>query len=120
MTAIEHEISDDEYEQMLNDIYPEDVSVCGYKHSQGTLLKEIDPIAFQCGKSDEMKWECSECGNVYDEEDEAEECWKTCQDVVECNHCGETILEEKAFHNTDTGEFFCSMHCDNLAQLSSD
>lgn len=54
-TAIEEYIeehnTEEAYEQSLNDNYPP-VSVCGYERDQGTLLREIDPIAFRCGVSD--------------------------------------------------------------------
>lgn len=73
MTAVEHEYTDDEWIEYLDEIYPE-VNVCGYYYSSGYLLKLIDPIAFDIGKSDAMRWECSECGKVYDEEDNAENC----------------------------------------------
>jgi hypothetical protein len=73
MSAVEHEISDEEYMEMLDDIYPE-IDVCGYKYPAGQVLKEVDPIAFDCGKSDLMQWECSKCCTVYDEESEAEDC----------------------------------------------
>jgi hypothetical protein len=75
---VEYEMSDDDYEEMLDDIYGE-VSVCGYKYGSGQLLKEIDPTAFRCGKSDEESnhgdmWECSECNEQYEDETEANEC----------------------------------------------
>ncbi len=73
MSAIEHEITDEEYIEELNEIYGE-VEICGMTFDAGRALKELDPTAFDCGKSDLMKWECSECGAVYDEEDDAEEC----------------------------------------------
>ena len=81
---IEHELEKDEdqYEEMLNDIYGT-VGVCGFEYGQGTLLREIDPIAFQCGLSDapvEYEYECGICGEVYSNSDEAEEC---CEDKAQ-------------------------------------
>ena len=72
--VIEREKDEDAYEDMLNDIYGT-VTVCGYEHDQGTLLREIDPTAFRCGLSDEpIEYECGECGEVFDDEGDAEEC----------------------------------------------
>jgi len=54
-TAIEEYIeennTEEAYEDTLNDIYG-DVSICGQERPSGTVLKEIDPIAFNCGMSD--------------------------------------------------------------------
>jgi hypothetical protein len=75
---IEIEMTEEEYEELLNSIY-EPVSVCGYMHDQGSLLLEIDPIAFRCGLSEEpSKYQCGECENIFDDYDDANEC---CQDV---------------------------------------
>jgi len=59
---IEHDITEDEYEEMLNDAYG-DVDICGYKYSAGHALKEIDPIAFNVGMSDQptRKEKCEDC-----------------------------------------------------------
>jgi hypothetical protein len=47
------------YEDMLNDCYPP-VSICGYEYDAGRALKEIDPIAFDCGFSDYISSELDE------------------------------------------------------------
>lgn len=36
----------DEFEQILNDIYPE-VDIAGYTYPAGYALRQIDPIAFR-------------------------------------------------------------------------
>jgi hypothetical protein len=36
---------------MLNDVYGE-VTICGMKYGAGYALREVDPIAFRCMKSD--------------------------------------------------------------------
>lgn len=77
---IEYEMSDDEYQEFLTEIYGQ-VDVCGYKYNAGYVLKELDPTAFRCGKSDEESmrddtFECGVCGTVFNDEDEAEECCK--------------------------------------------
>jgi hypothetical protein len=73
MTALEHDMSDKEFEDELNENYGE-VEICGLTYAAGYALRQVDPIAFRCAQSDEMKWECSECGKVYGEEQDAEDC----------------------------------------------
>jgi hypothetical protein len=75
---VEYEMTEQEYEDMLDDTFGE-VEICGYTFSSGRALKELDPTAFRCGKSDyestqESKWLCSECDESYTDEEEAEEC----------------------------------------------
>lgn len=41
----------DEYCEMLNDLYGT-VLVAGYEFDAGTVLREMDPIAFRCGMLD--------------------------------------------------------------------
>ena len=47
------------FEDMLNDCYPP-VSICGYEYEAGRTLKEIDPIAFDCGFADWISSELDE------------------------------------------------------------
>lgn len=44
-------LADDEYADHLDECYG-NVEVCGYSYGAGRLLKEVDPTAFRCGKSD--------------------------------------------------------------------
>lgn len=44
--------NEDAYIDMLDDVYG-DVVIGSLKYSTGRVLKEIDPIAFNCGMSDE-------------------------------------------------------------------
>ena len=81
MNAEQKRYTDDEYEDILNDIYADDVSVCGYPMQQGSILREVDPIAFSCSKNDyeagpDNPWVCKECETEYDNEEEAEACCK--------------------------------------------
>lgn len=76
MRAKEVEKDEKQFEERLNDIWGT-VQICGYTFDQGTALKELDPTAFDCALSDEpIQWECDECGEVFDDEDDADECCK--------------------------------------------
>ena len=94
MKIKEIEISEEEYEEMLNENYPE-IDVLGCSYQAGYLLKEIDPIRFRCGMSEEpIKYECGNCGKIYEDKDEAEECCK-----VDCEECGKLYeTEEEALN----------------------
>ena len=46
-----YELSDADYAAILDDIYG-DVEVAGMRYSTGRALRELDPVAFRCGKSD--------------------------------------------------------------------
>lgn len=106
----EFEMTEEAYRDMLDELYGA-VEICGMSFSSGRALEELDPVAFRCGKSDyesgePSKWECAECGDVYEEKDDAAEC---CYVEPPCNHnpgrlnddgsadcveCGETIPKE--------------------------
>lgn len=76
MNAIEVTMSEEEFEDMLNDCY-EPVKICGMEYEQGTALKKLDPVAFRCALSDmDIQYGCSKCRALYDSEQEAEECCK--------------------------------------------
>ena len=75
---IEQEISERQYMDILDEAYGE-VEICGMKYSSGYALKQLDETAFRCGKVDyedtlDRKWECGECGQEFDDEDEANQC----------------------------------------------
>jgi hypothetical protein len=55
-----HEI-EEEFEEMLNDCYPE-VEICGYSYESGRALKLIDETAFNCGCSD---WSSEQYSEVW-------------------------------------------------------
>ena len=74
----ERELTDEEYQLELDDLYGE-VNVCGMTMRAGYVLREMDPTAFRCGKIDytdslEHEWECGECGEAFDNEEDAENC----------------------------------------------
>lgn len=85
----EYEMSDRDYEDYLDEIFG-DVEVCGYSYSSGRVLHELDPIAFDCGKSELMQWRCDNCGKIYDEESDADECCPEYQ----CENCKELYFDE--------------------------
>jgi hypothetical protein len=83
---IEPELDEDEVIEQLDEIYGE-VDICGMKYSSGQALKELDPIAFHQSKLDlennmDIRWECGNCGEQFETEDEAEDCCK-----LECGGC---------------------------------
>ena len=85
---IEPELDEDEVIDQLDEIYGE-VEICGMKYSSGKALLELDPIAFHQAELDledglDHKWECGECGEQFETEDEAEDCCK-----LECGECAE-------------------------------
>ena len=84
-------MTEDAYDEMLDEAGP--VTVCGMEFYPSRILEELDPIAYRCGFSDcqEYRWECEECSEQFDTEEEAQEC---CQ--PECDNCGETLKPEES------------------------
>lgn len=89
---IEYDLDDnddrDMYEEMLHECYPEDVKVCGMDMDPVQVLKECDTTAYRCGAIDyfdglDDRWVCEECDGQYDNEEEAEECCKTDEQIEE-------------------------------------
>lgn len=69
----------DEYDNMLDEIST--VQIGSLEYSASRVLKEVDDIAYYCGYNDYVdslelgdSWECGECGDEYDTEEEASEC----------------------------------------------
>ncbi len=74
MNAFEKEWTESETEEYINECY-DTVIVCGFEYEQGTILKEVDPIAFRCAVADmPPRWICDHCEDEYDDEEDAEEC----------------------------------------------
>jgi len=68
------EISDEDYEELLNEVY-EKVHIGDFTFDAGRIMRELDPVAFRCGIAEEPEqWKCSECDDIYDTEEEAEDC----------------------------------------------
>ena len=55
-------MTDNDFIDFINEIEPE-ITICGITFSPGQVLKEMDPIAFGCFKSDYE-------GNMEEDEDE--------------------------------------------------
>ena len=71
--TFEYSCSDDEYDEMLDEIYG-DVEICGMNYSSSQALKELDPIAYRCGKGDyESNYDLDNCEEYSDLKDELEE-----------------------------------------------
>ena len=75
MKVYEKELTDEEFEEKLNEIYGT-VQICGIPFTSGRVLKELDPVAFRCGLADEpIIYCCGKCDTEYpDDEDAAKKC----------------------------------------------
>lgn len=72
--AIEKEISDEEYMDILNESHG-DVEICGMMFASGYALKQLDPIAFSTGANDyadslQQEYACPICEENCGEDDE--------------------------------------------------
>lgn len=56
---------EDMYEEFINEIYPE-VKIGQLTFSPGKILRELDPVAFRCGMSEEEEDLCDECKKEFD------------------------------------------------------
>ena len=70
--TFEYSCTDDEYEQMLDDMYG-DVEICGMTYSSCRALKLLDPVAYRCSKIDyESDYDLDNCEEYKDLKDELE------------------------------------------------
>ena len=70
--TFEYSCSDDEYDEFLDEVYG-DVEICGMNYSSSQALKELDPIAYNCGKGDyESNYDLDYCEEYNDLKDELE------------------------------------------------
>ena len=70
--TFEYSCSDDEYDEMLDDVYG-DVEICGMTYSSSRALKLLDPVAYRCGKGDyESNYDLDNCEEYSDLKDELE------------------------------------------------
>jgi hypothetical protein len=99
MNARKKELTEEQYEDILDEIYPEPVLICGMEYNQAHALKELDPIAFRCSQSDyqdddSIPWVCDVCDTEHDTEESADNCCKVSHLV--------DLLERAGFVGTDT------------------
>ena len=64
-------LSDAEYSEYLDEVYG-DIAICGMSYSAGVALKNIDPVAFRCGKSDDESEIQSELEDQLEKEDRSD------------------------------------------------
>ena len=99
------------YEEMLDDCY-EHFSMGEMTFYPSDILKSCDPIAYRVGFNDFfddetiLLWNCSECGEVHDSEDSAEDCCK-----IACENCG------TLWNTEDEAEDCCKIACENCGTL---
>ena len=70
--TFEYSCTDDEYDQMLDDVYG-NVEICGMIYSSSRALKLLDPVAYRCAKNDfESDYDLDNCEEYKDLKDELE------------------------------------------------
>ena len=70
------DISESEYIDLLNEVYYEEVTICGMTFSQGDALKDLDPVAFRCSLSDCESEMQSELEEAIENEDDSDIEWE--------------------------------------------
>ena len=87
-TEIEVEAyTDNELEDIVDNFLDEkgDIIIAGIRFSPSRILEELDPIAYRCLLSDlqeyETRYECDECGQIHENEFDAECCCEDEEDV---------------------------------------
>jgi len=48
----EREFTEAEYDEWLNEVHGETVTIAGYEYDTARALKEVDPIAYRVGYND--------------------------------------------------------------------
>jgi len=87
MKAFLKEITEDEFEDELNEIFGE-IQIGTLIFSAGRIIRELDPVAFRCGMAEkEEVWICGECDKEFATE---EECCK--EDII--------VSQDNPFRNT--------------------
>ena len=78
MNAYQNEPDEQKIIEMLDE--HGEVEIAGLTFMPSDIVKELDPTAFRCMLADlPEEWECGECGNQYDDQEEADEC---CQETI--------------------------------------
>lgn len=81
---------EEQYCDFLDEIWP--VNIWGLEYQASMCLRLIDPTAYRCGLNDyadscDDEWGCDKCGNIFDTEEEADECCaeRTDEEIIEDN-----------------------------------
>lgn len=69
------DVSEDQYVDWLDDVYPDPVEACGMTFTASSILKECDPTAFRCGLGDYESEIQSELEEAIENEDDSEIEW---------------------------------------------
>ncbi len=73
LETFEYSCTDEEYNEHLDSVF-DDVEVCGMTYAVSYALKELDPTAYRCAKSDyESDFELENCEEYRDMLDKLEE-----------------------------------------------
>jgi len=76
MNAVQKELSEEDYQEMLTEIYGT-VKFGHLEFDAGRIIRKLDPTDFRCRMADEPEiWICGECDTEYGSEEEAQECCK--------------------------------------------
>lgn len=66
INSFEYECSDDEFSDYIDSIYPE-VNIGSLSFNPSEIMKELDPTAYRCGKSDyESEYDLDDCEEYTD------------------------------------------------------
>ena len=70
--------TEDDYENMLYEVYGKSVNVCGMEMDSVYVFREMDETAYRCGFNDYQEYEtvylCPICKDEYDDYDDAQYC----------------------------------------------
>lgn len=69
------DVSESQYADWLDDLYPESVQACGMTFTQSRILQELDSVAFRCGLGDYESEVQSELEDAIENEDDSEIEW---------------------------------------------
>lgn len=115
MNAYQKELTDQEMIDLIDDMCSE-VTIGNLIYSPGYVLQQVDEIAFDGWRNDEMDnqpWVCAECEAEYDDEEEADSCCKRehlAQLLEEAGYSGidasteESLYEYGLLYNAKTNE----------------
>ncbi len=82
MTCTLREIDENDLEEQITEIYGT-FEVCSIKFDAGRILREVDPIAFQCALNDEPEaWVCDECSSEHETEEDGNNCCPPDEDAT--------------------------------------